>query len=41
MVIETTPGFHITVYVSPDDRALATSGWLFGSFARLGRTLTP
>lgn len=37
MVIETTPGFHITVYVSPDDRALATSGWLFGSFARLGR----
>jgi esterase/lipase superfamily enzyme len=32
-----TPGFRITVYVSPDDRALATSTWLFGSLARLGR----
>ena len=29
--------FHITIYVSPDDKALATSGWLFGSLARLGR----
>ena len=37
--------FHLTIYVSPDDKALATSSWLFGSLARLGRvdttTLTP
>jgi esterase/lipase superfamily enzyme len=37
--------FHLTIYVSPDDKALATSGWLFGSLARLGRVdasmLTP
>lgn len=33
-------GFHITVYASPDDRALATSGWLFGSVARLGSLRT-
>lgn len=32
-----SPGFHITVYVSPNDKALATSGWLLGSIARLGR----
>lgn len=25
------------MYVSPDDKALATSGWLYGSLARLGR----
>jgi esterase/lipase superfamily enzyme len=37
MVLGRTPDFHITIYVSPDDRALATSGWLFGSIARLGR----
>jgi esterase/lipase superfamily enzyme len=37
VVIKPTPGFHITVYVSPDDKALAASGWLFGSIARLGR----
>jgi esterase/lipase superfamily enzyme len=37
MVLGRTPDFHITMYVSPDDRALATSGWLFGSVARLGR----
>lgn len=37
MVLERTPDFRITIYVSPDDRALATSGWLFGSIARLGR----
>jgi esterase/lipase superfamily enzyme len=36
-VLETTPGFKVTIYVSPDDKALATSGWLFGSIARLGR----
>ena len=33
-------GLHITVYASPDDRALATSGWLFGSVARLGSVRT-
>jgi esterase/lipase superfamily enzyme len=37
MVLGRTPDFRITIYVSPDDRALATSGWLFGSIARLGR----
>jgi len=37
MVLGRTPDFRITVYMSPDDRALATSGWLFGSVARLGR----
>ncbi len=37
MMIERPPGFHITIYVSPDDRALAASSWMFGSFARLGR----
>ncbi len=37
MVLEPTPGFRITIYVSPEDRALATSGWLFGSIVRLGR----
>jgi esterase/lipase superfamily enzyme len=37
MVLGRTPNFRITVYVSPDDRALATSGSLFGSIARLGR----
>jgi esterase/lipase superfamily enzyme len=36
-VIERTPGFHITIYVSPDDKALAASSWMFGSLARLGR----
>ena len=30
-------GLKITLYVSRDDKALATSGWLFGSIARLGR----
>ena len=33
-------GFHLTIYVSPDDKALATSSWLFGSLARLGRVDT-
>jgi len=37
VVVPPTPGFHLTMYVSPDDKALATSGWLFGSLARLGR----
>jgi len=30
-------GLRVTLYVSPDDRAIATASWLFGSFARLGR----
>jgi esterase/lipase superfamily enzyme len=37
MVFEQTPGFRLTIYVSPDDKALAASSWLFGSLARLGR----
>jgi esterase/lipase superfamily enzyme len=37
MVLGRTPDFRITIYVSPDDRALVTSGSLFGSIARLGR----
>ena len=36
-VIPPSPGLRVTVYVSPDDRALATASWLFGSIARLGR----
>ncbi len=36
VVIPPLRGFHLTVYVSPDDKALATSSWLFGSLARLG-----
>jgi esterase/lipase superfamily enzyme len=36
-VIPPSPGFRITLYVSPDDKALATASWVFGSFARLGR----
>jgi esterase/lipase superfamily enzyme len=31
------PGLRVTLYVSPDDKAIATAGWLFGSIARLGR----
>jgi esterase/lipase superfamily enzyme len=31
------PGLRVTVYVSPDDKAIATASWLFGSIARLGR----
>jgi esterase/lipase superfamily enzyme len=37
VVLERMPGFRMTVYVSPEDKALATSGWLFGSIVRLGR----
>jgi esterase/lipase superfamily enzyme len=37
VVFERMPGFRITVYASPEDKALATSGWLFGSIVRLGR----
>ena len=36
-VIPPSPGLRVTVYASSDDKALATSGWLFGSVARLGR----
>jgi esterase/lipase superfamily enzyme len=35
-----SPGFRVTVYVSPDDKALAAATWLFGSIARLGRLET-
>jgi len=35
--LEPSPQFKITIYASPDDKALETSGWLFGSIARLGR----
>jgi esterase/lipase superfamily enzyme len=31
------PRFRLTVYVSPDDKALSLSEWLFGSLRRLGR----
>jgi esterase/lipase superfamily enzyme len=27
----------VTLYVSPDDKALAAASWLFGSIVRLGR----
>jgi esterase/lipase superfamily enzyme len=37
MVIPPSPWFHLTIYASPDDKALAASSWLFGSIARLGR----
>jgi esterase/lipase superfamily enzyme len=36
-VIPPAPGLCVTLYVSPDDKAIATAGWLFGSIARLGR----
>jgi esterase/lipase superfamily enzyme len=39
-LIPPSPGLRVTVYVSPDDKALATAGWLFGSIARLGRIAT-
>ena len=45
VALERSPAFKITIYASPDDKALATAGWLFGSIARLGRVdatmLTP
>jgi esterase/lipase superfamily enzyme len=45
MRFERVPGFRLTVYMSPEDKALATSSWLFGSIARLGgmgkNTMTP
>ena len=36
-VIPPSPGLRVTLYVSPDDKALAMASWLFGSIARLGR----
>jgi len=36
-VIPPSPGLRVTLYVSPDDKALATASWLSGSIARLGR----
>ena len=36
-VIPPSPGLRVTLYVSQDDKALATASWLFGSIARLGR----
>jgi esterase/lipase superfamily enzyme len=36
-LIPPSPGLRVTLYVSPDDKALATASWLFGSIARLGR----
>ena len=36
-IIPTSTGFHLTTYVSPGDKALGISGWLFGSLARMGR----
>ena len=36
-IIPPSPGLKLTIYVSRDDKALATAAWLFGSIARLGR----
>jgi esterase/lipase superfamily enzyme len=36
-VIPPAPGLRVTLYVSPDDKALATASWMLGSIARLGR----
>ena len=36
-LIPPSPDLRVTLYVSPDDKALATASWLSGSIARLGR----
>ena len=36
-LIPPSPGLGVTVYVSPDDKAIALASWLSGSIARLGR----
>ncbi len=36
-LIPPSPGLRVSLYVSPDDKALATASWLSGSIARLGR----
>ena len=35
-LIPPAPGLRVTLYVSPDDKALAAASWLSGSIARLG-----
>ncbi len=30
-------GLRVTIYVSPDDKAIATASWIYGSISRLGR----
>lgn len=35
--LKPSPEFKVTIYASPNDKALAASGWIFGSLARLGR----
>ena len=37
VVIPPSPGLNVTLYVSRNDKAIATAGWMFGSIARLGR----
>jgi esterase/lipase superfamily enzyme len=37
VALKPSPEFKVTIYASPDDKALATAGWLFGSVVRLGR----
>ncbi len=36
-VIPASPGLRVTLYVSPEDKAVAAASWLFGSVARLGQ----
>ena len=36
-LVPPAPGLRVSLYVSPDDKAIATASWLFGSIARLGR----
>ena len=36
-LVPPAPGLRVTLYVSPDDKAIATASWLFGSIARLGQ----
>ena len=36
-LVPPAPDLRVTLYVSPDDKALATASWLSGSIARLGR----
>jgi esterase/lipase superfamily enzyme len=36
-LIPPAPGLRVTFYVSPDDKAIATAGWLFGSVVRVGQ----
>ena len=36
-VIPPSRGLQVSIYVSPDDKAIATASWIYGSIARLGR----